>query len=72
MNCASVPRLASRVVCATLAVPISQSYNPIDQMLQLDENTQEKQRRLATLLGLPAPPTRSALVKDLVSIMQLH
>ncbi|KAK2180443.1 hypothetical protein NP493_443g06025 [Ridgeia piscesae] len=59
-------RLASRVVCATLAVPISQSYNPIDQMLQLDENTQEKQRRLATLLGLPAPPTRSALVKDLV------
>ncbi|KAI0236259.1 Eukaryotic translation initiation factor 3 subunit A [Lamellibrachia satsuma] len=59
-------RLASRVVCATLAVPISQSYNPIDQMLQLDENTQEKQRRLATLLGLPAPPTRSALVKDLM------
>ena len=36
-------------------------------MLGQDETTIEKQRRLSTLLGLPNPPDRASLVKDLVS-----
>ena len=60
-------RLASRVLCATLAIPIPPSHSKIDQMLGQDETTMEKQRRLSTLLGLANPPDRATLVKDLVN-----
>ncbi len=66
------PRLASRVMCATLAIPIPPSHSKIDQMLGQDDTTLEKQRRLSTLLGLPNPPDRAALVKDLVSQVPLQ
>ena len=66
-TCIVFCRLASRVVCATLAIPIPASRNHIDQLMEMDENAAEKQRRLATLLGLNSPPTRAQLVKDLVS-----
>ena len=59
-------RLSSRVLCATLAVPITPSRNPIDRALEMDETVTEKQKRLATLLGLSSPPTRTSLLKDLV------
>ncbi|XP_041371282.1 eukaryotic translation initiation factor 3 subunit A-like isoform X3 [Gigantopelta aegis] len=59
-------KMASRVLCATLAIPIPASRNSIGQLLDMDESSMEKQRHLATLLMLPAPPTRQALVKDLV------
>ena len=36
--------------------------------MDLEENTTEKRRRLATLLGQQALPTRTQLVKDLVGI----
>jgi len=58
-------RLASRVLCATLAIPIPPSRNQIDKVLEMDDSTAEKQRRLAVLLGLQNPPTRAQLVKDL-------
>ena len=58
--------MASRVLCATLAVPIPPSRNAIDQLLETKETTMEKQRRLATLLMLTSPPTRQGLIKDLV------
>lgn len=57
-------RLASRVMCATLAVPIPHNE---DQLLQ-DDNAMEKKKRLANLLGLQSPPTRANLVKDLVCL----
>ena len=60
-------RMANRVVCATLAIPIPASRNAVDNLLVMDESGMEKQRRLATLLMLPNPPTRQSLVKDLVS-----
>ncbi len=63
----AIHRLSSRVLCATLAIPIPPSHSKIDQMLGQDETTIEKQRRLSTLLGLPNPPDRASLVKDLVS-----
>ncbi|ELU00557.1 hypothetical protein CAPTEDRAFT_162196 [Capitella teleta] len=55
-------RLASRVMCATLAIPIPHTE---DQLLQ-DDNALEKKKRLANLLGMQNPPTRATLVKDLV------
>uniref|UniRef100_T1IIY3 Eukaryotic translation initiation factor 3 subunit A n=1 Tax=Strigamia maritima TaxID=126957 RepID=T1IIY3_STRMM len=61
-----VQRMASRVLLATLAVPIPPARNDIDKYLEVDETTMDKQRRLATLLGLSNPPNRSNLIKDLV------
>ena len=58
--------MANKVVCATLAIPIPVSRNAVDSLLVMDESGMEKQRRLATLLMLPSPPTRQSLVKDLV------
>lgn len=58
-------KMASRVLCATLAVPIPASRNAIDTLLEMGEETIEKQRRLATLLMLPSPPKRQSLVSDL-------
>jgi hypothetical protein len=54
-------------MCATLAIPIPHSRTAVDALVELDDNTVEKQRRLATLLGLSGHPTRANLVKDLVS-----
>jgi len=59
-------KMASRVLCATLAVPIPPSRNVIGNLLVLDESVLEKQRKLAKLLMLQTPPTRQSLVKDLV------
>lgn len=60
----SVYRLASRVLCATLAIPLSGSRS--DQLLDFEDNSVEKQKRLMNLLSLPSLPTRQSLVKDLV------
>ncbi|KAI8789964.1 eukaryotic translation initiation factor 3 subunit A isoform X2 [Biomphalaria glabrata] len=59
-------KMASRVLCATLAIPIPPTRNVIGNLLVMDESTIEKQRKLATLLMLQTPPTRQSLVKDLV------
>jgi len=59
-------RLASRVLCATLAVPLPVARNQTDQLLDLDDGGVEKQKRLAALLSLSSLPTRQTLVKELV------
>ncbi|KAH9508590.1 Eukaryotic translation initiation factor 3 subunit A [Bulinus truncatus] len=59
-------KMASRVLCATLAIPIPPTRNVIGNLLVMDESAVEKQRKLATLLMLQTPPTRQSLVKDLV------
>ena len=59
-------RLASRVLCATLAIPISQTYTNVEQLLQLDEVHLRKQRRLSALVSLQVPPTRCTLIKELI------
>merc|ERR1712168_1209083 len=61
-----IQKLSSRVVCATLAIPIDASRKQVDQLLEMDESFADKQRRLATLLMLNAPPTRASLIKDLI------
>ena len=60
-------RLASRVLCATLAVPLPAARNQSDQLLELDDGGVDKPKRLASLLSLNSLPTRQTLIKDLVS-----
>lgn len=57
-------RMADRVICSTLSIPLPAHRFSIDQLLESNES--EKRRRLASLLNLPSPPTRASLVKDLV------
>ena len=58
--------MASRVLLATLAIPIPVSLSETEKHLELDENAREKSRRLANLLGLQSIPTRAALINDMV------
>lgn len=60
------PRMASRVLLATLAIPIPVSLSETEKHLELDENAREKSRRLANLLGLQNIPTRASLINDMV------
>lgn len=50
---------------ATLAIPIPPNRSLIDECLDQDEITQEKIKRLSSLLNLQQPPTRVSLIKDL-------
>lgn len=51
---------------ATLSIPITPERTDIARLLDMDGIIVEKQRRLATLLGLQAPPTRASLINDMV------
>ncbi|KAG8542400.1 hypothetical protein GDO81_026793, partial [Engystomops pustulosus] len=59
-------RMSTRVLLATLSIPITPERTDIARLLDMDGIIVEKQRRLATLLGLQAPPTRVALINDMV------
>ncbi|KAM4704406.1 eukaryotic translation initiation factor 3 subunit A [Rhinophrynus dorsalis] len=59
-------RMSTRVLLATLSIPITPERTDIARLLDMDGIILEKQRRLATLLGLQAPPTRVALINDMV------
>lgn len=60
-------RMASKLVIATLTIPIPPNRPDIDKLVDTEENTVEThQRNLASLLGLTTVlPTRAQLVKDL-------
>ncbi|KAM6444135.1 eukaryotic translation initiation factor 3 subunit A isoform 2-T2 [Liasis olivaceus] len=59
-------RMSTRVLLATLSIPITPERTDIARLLDMDGIIIEKQRRLATLLGLQAPPTRISLINDMV------
>ncbi|KFO11829.1 Eukaryotic translation initiation factor 3 subunit A, partial [Balearica regulorum gibbericeps] len=59
-------RMSTRVLLATLSIPITPERTDIARLLDMDGIIVEKQRRLATLLGLQAPPTRGSLINDMV------
>ena len=63
--------MASRVMLATLAIPIPVSLSETEKHLELDEIAREKSRRLAGLLGLQNIPTRTSLINDMVGIIFL-
>ncbi|XP_064630088.1 eukaryotic translation initiation factor 3 subunit A-like [Lineus longissimus] len=66
LSAEELQRMASRVLCATLAIPIPPNRDKLDALIDQEISTLDKQRRLATLLGLQNPPTRISLIKDLV------
>ena len=61
-------RMASRVLLATLAVPIPVSLSNTEKYMELDENARDKAKRLSNLLSLQSIPTRKSLITDLVCI----
>lgn len=58
-------KISTRLLLATLAIPIPPNRSSIDECLDQDEVTQEKLKRLSSLLNLQQPPTRLSLLKDL-------
>ncbi|KAM9326448.1 eukaryotic translation initiation factor 3 subunit A [Gastrophryne carolinensis] len=59
-------RMSTRVLLATLSIPITPERTDIARLLDMDGIILDKQRRLATLLGLQSPPTRVGLINDMV------
>ncbi|XP_054167038.1 eukaryotic translation initiation factor 3 subunit A-like [Oppia nitens] len=62
-----IQKMATRVVTATLAIPIPPNRAEIDKLVDTEENVVEAhQRNLASLLGLTSSvPNRGSLIKDL-------
>uniref|UniRef100_A0A3B3CBV1 Eukaryotic translation initiation factor 3 subunit A n=1 Tax=Oryzias melastigma TaxID=30732 RepID=A0A3B3CBV1_ORYME len=59
-------QMSTRVLLATLSIPITPERTDIARLLDMDGIIVEKHRRLATLLGLQSPPTRQSLINDMV------
>jgi translation initiation factor 3 subunit A len=57
-------RIASRVLLATLCVPIEPTPSDVDRFLEVDQNNRDKARRLAALLRMTSLPTRASLLRD--------
>lgn len=62
--------MSTRVLLATLSIPITPERTDIARLLDMDGIIVEKHRRLATLLGLQSPPTRQTLINDMVHYVQ--
>ena len=60
-------RIASRVLLATLCVPIEPTPSDVDRFLEVDQTGRDKARRLAALLRMNTLPTRASLLRDIVS-----
>ena len=60
--------IASRVLLATLCVPIEPTPSDVDRFLEVDQNDREKARRLAALLRVTSLPSRASLLRDVVSL----
>merc|ERR1719461_2132424 len=58
--------MASRVVAACLCVPLPSQHPEFDRFIETDRSPAEKMSRLAVLLALAQPPTRTSLLKDCV------
>lgn len=58
--------MSTRVLLATLSIPITPERTDIARLLDMDGIIVEKHRRLATLLALQSPPTRQSLINDMV------
>jgi len=56
---------ASQVVVATLAIPFPVVHPEFERFVETEKGMLEKSQKLATLLFLPSPPTRSSLIRDL-------
>ncbi|XP_075226906.1 eukaryotic translation initiation factor 3 subunit a [Lycorma delicatula] len=61
-------RMACRVLLATLSIPLPSAHPEFDRFIETDKSPLEKAQRLAVLLTLPQPPTRSSLLRDIVRL----
>lgn len=60
-------RMASHVLIATLSIPLPSAHPEFYRFIETDKTPMEKAQKLALLLGLPQPPTRASLIKEVVS-----
>jgi len=58
-------KMASRVLLAVLAVPLTPAHLEYDRFVETEKNVMEKTERLASLFRMPKAPTRESLLKDL-------
>lgn len=68
VNVGELPKLGSRALVGTLAVPLPSSHPEIDRFIEMEKSALEKTLKLATLLYLNQPPTRNFLIKDSVRL----
>ncbi|CAH0758473.1 unnamed protein product [Diatraea saccharalis] len=61
-------KMACRVLVAVLSVPLPSLHPEFDRFVDTDKSPVEKAQRLAVLLGLAQPPTRTSLLKDVVRL----
>lgn len=61
-------RMASLMLVATLAIPISQQKHGIGKLLDMEQALIDKHLTLSKMLGLDRPPTRSSLIEEFVSL----
>lgn len=61
-----IQRMASHVLVATLAIPLPSAHPEYDRFIETDKSPLEKAQRLAVLLGLPQPPTRASLLREIL------
>ncbi|KAG8222581.1 hypothetical protein J437_LFUL010424 [Ladona fulva] len=63
-----IQKMACRVLLATLSIPLPSAHPEFDRFIETDKSPMEKAQRLAVLLGLPQPPTRASLLRDMVRL----
>ncbi|XP_050667768.1 eukaryotic translation initiation factor 3 subunit A-like isoform X2 [Leptidea sinapis] len=61
-------KMACRVLVAVLSVPLPSLHPEFDRFVETDKSPVEKAQRLAVLLGLAQPPTRTSLLKDVIRL----
>lgn len=61
--------MASLMLVATLAIPITEQKHGIGKILDMEGTLIDKHLTLSKLLGLDRPPTRDSLIEDFVSII---
>ena len=68
MSSEELQRMANKVLLATLSIPLPSAHPEFDRFIETDKTPQEKAQKLAVLLGLSQPPSRSSLIKDIVRL----
>lgn len=61
-------KMATHVLIAILSIPLPSAHPEFDRFIEADKSPLEKAQKLAILLGLPQPPTRSSLMKEMVRL----
>ncbi|XP_001359597.3 eukaryotic translation initiation factor 3 subunit A [Drosophila pseudoobscura] len=61
-------RMAAHVLLATLSIPLPSAHPEFDRFIEADKSPLEKAQKLAVLLGLPQPPTRVSLIREVVRL----